>query len=145
MSKEKLLEYHKLKKSKRVQKISSGEEKYDYKYAYHIFRLASEAEQILSGGDLDLRRDRELLKSVRRGEWTEEQARVWFADKEKQLDLLFAKCTLPDHAPEGKLRKLLLECLEMHYGKITHEVITKVDSMEVLYQIHELTRKAIGV
>ena len=45
-------------------------EKYgmDVKHAYHIVRLACEAEQILQHGDLDLEANREQLKSIRRGE-----------------------------------------------------------------------------
>ncbi len=44
---------------------------YDTKFAYHVVRLIGEVEQILVEQDVDLQRDRELLKAIRRGEWTE--------------------------------------------------------------------------
>ena len=48
---------------------------YDTKFAYHVVRLIGEVEQILVEQDVDLQRDRELLKAIRRGEWTEERLR----------------------------------------------------------------------
>ena len=40
---------------------------FDVKFAYHTVRLLNEAEQLLLEGDLDLQRNREQLKSIRRG------------------------------------------------------------------------------
>ena len=48
---------------------------YSTKFAYHVVRLLSEIEMILIEGDLDLTRNREQLKAIRRGEWTKEQVR----------------------------------------------------------------------
>ena len=50
---------------------------YDVKFAYHVVRLMNEVEQILVEGDLDLQRNREQLKSIRRGEWTLDQLKEW--------------------------------------------------------------------
>lgn len=91
---------------------------YDLKFAYHVVRLLSECEQILIEGDLDLQRNREQLKSIRRGEWSLEQIEQFFQDKEKQLEELYVKSVLPYKADETKLKTLLLECLEMHYGSL---------------------------
>ena len=41
---------------------------YSTKFAYHIVRLLNEVEQILTEHDLDLERNREQLKSIRRGD-----------------------------------------------------------------------------
>src|SRR5206468_3796781 len=41
---------------------------YDTKFAYHVVRLLGEVEQILLEGDIDLQRDNERLKAIRRGE-----------------------------------------------------------------------------
>lgn len=91
---------------------------YDLKFAYHVVRLLSECEQILIEGDLDLQRNREQLKSIRRGEWSLEQIEQFFQDKEKQLEELYVKSVLPYKADEIKLKTLLLDCLEMHYGSL---------------------------
>lgn len=88
---------------------------YDVKFAYHIVRLLNEVEQILDEGDIDLERNREQLKSIRKGQWKEKQIRQYFEDKEKELESLYLKSKLP-HKPEyDRIRELLFECLEMHY------------------------------
>lgn len=95
---------------------------YDTKFAYHICRLALEAEQILMTYDLDLERDRELLKSVRRGEWTFDRLEQWFTDKESFLEELYSKSDLRSHPDEPAIKKLLLECLEQHYGDLSSAI-----------------------
>lgn len=91
---------------------------YDVKFAYHIVRLACECEQILSDGDLILDRDRELYKAVRRGEWTKERLKEWFARKERELEELKGRTALP-HSPDLEaIRQLLMDSLEMHYGSL---------------------------
>ena len=92
---------------------------YDTKFAYHIVRLALECEQILRTGNLVLNRDKELYKSIRRGEWTVQDLKDWFGQKEKVLEDLHDKATfLPEYPDEEALRKILVECLEMHYGSL---------------------------
>jgi predicted nucleotidyltransferase len=43
---------------------------YDTKYATHLCRLVLQCEQILMEHDLDIQRNREFLKHIRKGEWT---------------------------------------------------------------------------
>ena len=52
-----------------------AEHGFDTKFGYHVVRLIGEVEQILVEGDIDLQRDNEQLKAIRRGEWTEERLR----------------------------------------------------------------------
>jgi uncharacterized protein len=118
---------------------------FDVKFAYHIVRNLNEVEQIMLEGDLDVRRNREQHKAIRRGEWTEEQIIEYFVSKERVLEDVYSRCKLPENPPEGKIRKLLLECLEMHYGRITQEVVTQADTVDVLRQIHTLSGKVIGI
>jgi predicted nucleotidyltransferase len=107
--------------SKRVELIQKYG--YDVKYATHLVRLVLQCEQLLTEGDMDLRRNNELLKAVRRGEWTEQRVRDWFAEKEPHMERLYEACTtLPHTPPEDKLRDLLLNCLEHHYGSLTNAV-----------------------
>jgi predicted nucleotidyltransferase len=91
---------------------------YDTKFAYHVVRLLGEAEQILLEGDIDLQRDNDRLKAIRRGEWTEERLRQWAADKEADLERAYAASQLPAAPDEGRLKALLLNCLEEHYGSL---------------------------
>jgi predicted nucleotidyltransferase len=104
---------------------------YDLKFAYHVVRLLGEIEQILLEGDLDLERNREQLKSIRRGEWTKEQIKDYFSNKEKELESTYLKSTLPMHPDEDKIKALLLNCLEEHFGSLG-SVISKPDSLQSL-------------
>jgi predicted nucleotidyltransferase len=91
---------------------------YDVKFAYHVVRLLDEVEQIMVEHDLDLERNREQLKSIRRGEWTLEQIETHFEAKERALENTYATSTLP-HAPdEERIKSVLLGCLEMHFGSL---------------------------
>lgn len=99
---------------------------YDLKFAYHCVRLMNEAEQILVEGDLDLQRNREQLKSIRRGEWTIEQLKEYFLNKELALETAYANSKLPHGPDEHKIRELLLECLSIHYGDLSTAVRREV-------------------
>jgi hypothetical protein len=114
----------------------------DSKFAYHVARLLDEAEQILTLGDLDLQRDRERLKAIRRGEWTAEQVREFFTQKEKALEQAYAESKLPHSPDEAKIKQLLLDCLEAHYGSLSDAVVTPTDERELLRQIKELCERA---
>lgn len=94
----------------------------DTKFAYHVVRLLCEVEQILVEGDLDLERNSEQLKSIRRGELTLDQIKGWFTDKEKSLEEVYNKSELPYKADEDKIKGYLLEALEMHYGSLGADV-----------------------
>ena len=90
---------------------------YDVKYAYHLVRLLNEIEQILLEGNLDLERNREQLKAIRRGEWTVKEVKEYFATKERDLESLYLKSELPNKAQYDKVRDLLFECLTMWFDE----------------------------
>jgi len=93
---------------------------YDVKYGYHLYRLSDELEQILTIGDIDLQRSREMLKTIRRGEMPEADLRTWFSEREKYLEKLYETSKVVPHSPdEDKIKTLLLECLEHHYGSLS--------------------------
>lgn len=97
---------------------------YDVKFAYHIIRLLDECKQILTTGDIDLQSNREELKAIRRGEWSEEHLFQVMAERERQMEAIHAACTiLPDKPNEAAIRALLLECLEEHYGSLDNCVV----------------------
>ena len=81
---------------------------FDTKFGYHVVRLISDVEQILVEGDIDLQRNNEQLKAIRRGEWTEARLRAWFADKESHLERLYAESTLRAVPDESRIKALLL-------------------------------------
>lgn len=125
-------------KSKRERAVI--EHGYDLKYSYHLVRLLSECEQILIEGDLDLTRNREQLKAIRRGEWTIDQVKEHFADKEKSLEILYGKTKLQHRPDEKVIKKILMECLEMHYGTLSKAEIEQPNLYrDVLRVIHEMT------
>ena len=113
--------------SKIRNKVNSSNEKradniakygYDLKFAYHTVRLLNEVEQILVEGDLDLQRNREQLKDIRRGEWSIDQIERYFEEKERILEATYAASKLPHSPDEDSIKKLLLSCIEEHYGDI---------------------------
>lgn len=97
---------------------SIQEHGFDLKYASHLVRLLLQVEEILLSGDLHLDRNSEMLKSIRRGEWDLPRIEKWAAEKETSLELLFAQSKLPDEPDEEKLKRLLMKCLESHYGSL---------------------------
>lgn len=98
---------------------------YDVKFAYHVVRLMDEVQQILVEGDINLERNSEQLKSIRRGEWTLAQLQDWFAQQEKTLEATYASSKLPWGPTDGvedRVRGVLLRVLESHYGSLAEAV-----------------------
>lgn len=107
-------------------------EKYglDVKFAYHAVRLADECEQILVNENLDLQRNREQLKAIRRGEWSLDQLNDWFSSTERHLEECYQNSKLPDK-PNWKLaQQVLYSILENHYGSLSE--VVKYDRSEML-------------
>jgi predicted nucleotidyltransferase len=139
--------------SKIRNKVNSSNEKraaqiaefgYDLKFAYHCVRLMNEVEQILVEGDLDLQRNREQLKSIRRGEWTLEQFEAYFQNKEHALETAYANSALPHGPDEDRLKKLLMQCLEAHYGSLSQAVAVQPEMHTLLTDLQWLVDKYKG-
>lgn len=122
--------------SKRDQDIKKN--KFDTKFAYHLIRLALECEQILSVGDLDLECNGAIYRAIRRGEWTEDQVRDYFKEKEKTLETLYRDSKLPYSADENKVKTLLLQCLEHHYGSLDKVIHINDKYKEAIQQISKI-------
>jgi len=114
----------------------------DLKFAYQVVRLLDEVEQILLEGDIDLQRNREQLKAIRRGEWSAEQVKEYFVRKERDLESAYAASKLPPGPDEPKIKQLLLDCLEAHYGSLSDAVVVPNQERELLRQIKELCERA---
>ena len=134
---------HKLSSKDPIGKRRETIEKYGYdvKFAYHVVRLLNEIEQILVEGDLDLQRNREQLKSIRRGEWTEAKIREYFSDKESDLEKAYQKSSLPWGPDEDRIKDLLLECLEQHFGDLDKVITVPGKAERTLRQIATLCRE----
>ena len=94
------------------------------KALYHVVRLVSEVEQILTEGDLDLREKgrREHMKAVRRGEVPVEDVVKWFGQKQIDLERAYANTKLPMKPPQKEAQALLMQVLEHHYGSLSEAV-----------------------
>jgi hypothetical protein len=114
---------------------------FDVKFAYHVVRLLNEAEQILLEGDLDLMRNREQLKSIRRGEWTQQQVLDYFEKKRVDLESARARSSLPAGPDEPAIRDILLRCLEAHYGSLDKCVAVPGRAEALLRQVRELIER----
>ena len=118
---------------------------FDTKYAYHTVRLMLEAEQILSTGDLILDRDAALYKAIREGEWSLERVEEFFNEKERYLEDLYGKSTLPYTADEDAIRTLLLSCLEEHYGSLGNALVIPDAGQKLLKEMEDLVNRYRGL
>lgn len=114
---------------------------YDVKFAYHVVRLINEVEQIMVEHDLDLTRNNEQLKAIRAGEWTKEQIENYFDSKERELESLYLSSTLPYSPDEAKIKQLLLNCLEQHYGSLDKAIVVPEAPIQALRDISQTMDK----
>lgn len=132
---------HKMSSQNRTGKRKENYDLYqiDTKFAAHTVRLLLQVEQILSEGDMDLRRNSDHLKAIRNGEVSEEEIRKWFSIKEIELEKLYHESKLPWGPDEPKIKELLLKCLETHYGSLD-KCVERVDKYEIAFRkIKEIT------
>lgn len=134
----KIKDLNRTKSSKRHELIERHG--FDSKFGWHLVRLLLECEQILTEHDLDLKRNSEILKSVRRGEWTLPQLESWFFEKEKALETVYNESKLPWGPNESKIKRLLLDCLEHHFGSLEKAIAIQTDEAEILRKIKELVK-----
>jgi uncharacterized protein len=120
---------------------------FDPKFAYHIVRNLNEIEQILTEGDLDLQRNREQLKAIRRGEWSLEQIEQYFERKEIELETLYNenKAGLPwgpkHDGLQEKVKQLLFQCLEEHYGSLDKCIVNPDAAVMALREVGDVIAK----
>jgi predicted nucleotidyltransferase len=130
---------------KRLNRVPQGKrtvlyEKYgfDTKAAGHCLRLVDNCEQIITSQHIDLHRNKEMVKSIRRGEWTLEQIREYFQMKELTLEKLVVESKLQEKTDKDKIRELLLRCIEQHYGSLSKSFSTVSRERQTLEQIKQI-------
>jgi predicted nucleotidyltransferase len=96
-------------------------EKYgwDLKFGVHVVRLIDQAYDVLTMRDIDLERNAEKLKSIKRGEWSLGEVEAHFKRMEPMLIEAAEKSQLPWSVDREAVRKLLLDCLEQHFGTLS--------------------------
>lgn len=114
---------------------------WDTKYQSHIYRLMYQSEEVLKGNGLVLEKYAELLKAVRRGEIKPDDTRQWFTEKERELEKLETKSSLPQKPDRQLVKNLLVECIQSHYGNVWDVVPTVKLSGDVVAQLKELVGK----
>lgn len=115
---------------------------YNVKFAYHVVRLIDEVEQLLTLGDMDLMRAKEQMKSVRRGEWTIDEIESYFTQKERDLEKCYQESKLPYSPDEAKIKQLLLDCLEQHFGTLKDAVTTIDPAIRALRKMNDAIQEA---
>jgi predicted nucleotidyltransferase len=123
---------------------TTAEHGYDLKFAYHVVRLMLEVEQIMIEGDLDLMRNKEQLKSIRRGEWSLERVESYFMEKELSLEQVYLDSNLPYEPAVDAIRDLLFRCLEEHYGKLDNLLLRDTSLDDVLSDLRKVLAKHGG-
>jgi len=54
----------------------------------------------------------------------EQEIFAWVSDKERQLETLYHQSTLPNDPDEAFLQRLLLRCLEEHFGSLENCIVS---------------------
>ena len=118
---------------------------FDVKHAYHLVRLLSQVEQLLLEGDMDLQEKgrREHMKAVRNGDISQNEIEQWFSEKERQLEKLYHESKIPHSPDEPKIKQLLVDCLEMHYGDLSDSIVNPDEAMVALRKIDEIVKKVL--
>lgn len=114
---------------------------FDTKFMYHVIRLMGEVEQILEEGDLDIQRNKEHLKAIRAGEVSFEEIKNWFSIKEKELEKLYNNSKLPHSPDENKIKTILINCLEEHYGDLSSAIIKPDIASQAIKEIKEVIER----
>jgi len=128
------------KKPEGKRKIIVDQFGYDVKFAYHVVRLLNEVEQLLVEETLDLTKNSEQLKSIRRGDWTLEKLEEHFERKEADLESFYLKSKLPDLPQVDLIRNLLMECLEQQFGSLGNLVNQDGKAHVTLSKIQDILR-----
>lgn len=95
---------------------------YDRKFALHLIRLLRMAKEIFTEGTITVYRpDRDVLLSIRHGEWEYERVIAESTNLNDEIKELAGKSSLPDEPDYEKIDNLCLEIIE-EYEK-DHKVV----------------------
>jgi uncharacterized protein len=66
----------------------------------------------------------------------------FFTRREKELETVYAESKLPHGPDEARIKTLLLQCLEMHYGSVQDAVTVPGQERQLLADIKALCERA---
>lgn len=118
---------------------------FDTKFAMNLVRLMFQVEQILLEGDMDLQRNSQTLIAIRNGQWSIEKVKDVFYAKDSEIEGLVLKSSLRAKPDETKIKDILMECLEVHYGKVADRIIIEDTATQSLKQIIEIAQRGLAV
>lgn len=92
---------------------------YDTKNASHLIRLLKMSIEFLNEGKLYVKRqsDRELLFSIKRGEWSLEQVKNEADRLFKVAEVAYTKSRLPEHPDYEKINQLCVDICQKYFSK----------------------------
>lgn len=106
------------------------EEKFglDVKHASHLVRLMREGKEILTTGQVIVKRpDREELIAIKNGAWSYEKIIEYAEKMQKEMDELYEKCTiLPKTTDTVYLDKLCMKLIEKSLSKYSWYSVKKI-------------------
>jgi predicted nucleotidyltransferase len=111
---------------------------FDVKFAYHLVRLLLEAEMIMTEHCIDIRRHKDHLKAIRRGDVSEDEIIKWATEKRSHLEKAFQASTLRAEPARDEIKQLLLDCLEHHYGNLQALQTVRNESNPERFAIREI-------
>ncbi len=130
---------HKRTEGKRVELVERFG--YDTKFAAHTLRLLIQCEMILTEGHLDLTVAGAEMRSIRRGEWTLEHFSNEFLARKLAIEEYYPGCSLPEAPDHARVRELLLNCLEHHYGSLGKVVLRQDSTVLALKDIRTILNR----
>ena len=94
--------------------MSKNQDGYDKKNAMHLVRLLKMCREILTTGEVVVRRpDAEELLEIRNGSWSYSKLVAWADEQEKELKNLYNNCSILPETPDmDKLNELCSEILQ---------------------------------
>jgi predicted nucleotidyltransferase len=106
--------YQKWKKSRNPERAAmEAKFGYDGKHAMHLVRLSRSCRDLLTTGNLDIRRpDAEELLAIRNGAWKFEELVSWFKQQNRELNQLEKTSPLPPEPDVGAIDQLCQELVE---------------------------------
>ena len=113
--------------------------------AYHTLRLLDQLNQLLTCGDLDLLKNKEECKSMRKGEWGNfDQFEKTFQNRMNDIEEVARKSPIAPNPQKAKLHNLLMDCIEHEYGseeKATHVMTDYVSAKDVMEKLDTIDKK----
>jgi predicted nucleotidyltransferase len=117
---------------------------YDVKALMNVVRLVYEIKQIFQDGTIVMDQHSEELRAIRDGSWQPESIDQWFGEQTREIDKLADSSKLPDRCSVRDARKLLIDCIEHHYGSIDHLRRTSGESEIALRDISVILKR-VGI